>query len=141
MQMAGFGTAKKIGKTVFLCQSSSSLHAVELASDQFADAWGMRLGSTADVSCFREALAVNLSTSLPVQYEPELNIIHRPYHPGEFEQQPLSHVMTCWSYAVMLSSSAAGLGYTTAAAVLHRYKICLKLYLESLLLYHAVLLV
>jgi len=32
--------------------------ALELASDQLADAWGMHLGSAADVSCFREALAV-----------------------------------------------------------------------------------
>lgn len=64
--------------------------AVELASDQLADAWGIRLGSTADVSCFREALAVNLPSSLLVRYEPELNITHRPDHLRLLENQSSS---------------------------------------------------
>ena len=64
--------------------------AVELASDQLADAWGIRLGSTADVSCFREALAVNLLSSLLVRYEPELNITHRPDHLRLLENQSSS---------------------------------------------------
>ncbi|KAL3134470.1 Lysine-specific demethylase 4B [Trebouxia sp. C0009 RCD-2024] len=64
--------------------------ALELASDQLADAWGMHLGSAADVSCFREALAVNWPSSLLVRYEPELNITHRPDHLRLLENQSSS---------------------------------------------------
>ena len=61
-----------------------------MASDHLADAWGMRLGSAADVSCFREALAVSLPSSLLIRYEPELNITHMPDHLRLLEDQSSS---------------------------------------------------
>ncbi len=50
----------------------------------------MRFGSAADVSCFREALVVNLPSSLLIRYKPELNITHRPDHLRLLENQSSS---------------------------------------------------
>ena len=63
-----------------------------LASGQLADAWGMCLGSAADVRCFREAVDVNVPSSLLVRYEPELNVTHRPDHLRLLENQSSSLV-------------------------------------------------